>query len=404
MKRPELLVPAGNLEKLRTALLYGADAVYIGVAGLSLRTDRAEMDMDDLAVGIREAHERGAKVYGAMNTLAREEDLAQVARIAPCLREMGLDAVILSDPGVLRVVRRVTPDLPVHLSTQANTTNAEAVQFWLEQGVSRIVLARELTLTEVKAVAAAVPEVDLELFVHGAMCMAYSGRCFLSAYQNGRSANRGDCTQPCRWEYLLTEATRPDQPMLIQEDERFSYLLSSKDLRMIEFLPEILAAGVTALKIEGRMKTVYYVATVTRAYRRALDEMLRHHEGYKCSQEYLDELNKVSHRGYTTGFYFTQGMIGETSPDLKYQQTHDLVGTVLSYDANAGYVAVGVRNRLDREDEVELLLPETDIRLDPHQMIDEKGAPIATAHNGFTVRFPLDRPAPAGAVLRRRIY
>lgn len=403
MKQPELVVPAGNLEKLRTALLYGADAVYVGIAGLSLRTGRAEMDLDELKKGIRETHDRGRKIYGAMNTLARNEDLEQVAELAPYLQEMGLDAVIISDPGVLRLVRRVAPKLQIHLSTQANTTNAEAVQFWMEQGVRRLVLARELTLAEVGAVAKAVPEAEVELFVHGAMCMAYSGRCFLSAYRNGRSANRGDCTQPCRWEYVLTESTRSGDPFLLEADERYSYLMSSKDLRMIEFLPELLAAGVTAFKIEGRMKTVYYVAAVTRAYRWALDQLLRDPNEYKCRQEYLDELNKVSHRGYTTGFYFAEGKIQETSPDVNSRQTHDLVGTVQSHDAASGCVVVGVRNRLSQLDEVELLLPDATVRLDPQQMTDTKGLPVSLAHNGFLVRIPVDRPAPTGAVIRRTI-
>jgi putative protease len=233
MRRPELLIPAGNLEKLRTAVLYGADAVYTGVAGLSLRSSQAEMDLDQLATGIREAHQHRVKVYAALNMFARNEDLKTVTRVIPQLMEMGIDAVILSDPGVLSLVKELAPGLSVHLSTQANTTNEAAVRFWRNCGVRRIVLARELSLTEVGEVGQAVPEMELELFIHGAMCMAYSGRCFLSAYLTGRSANRGLCTHPCRWEYLLTESTRPGQPFILEEDQRYSYLMSSRDLCMI---------------------------------------------------------------------------------------------------------------------------------------------------------------------------
>jgi len=205
---------------------------------------------------------------------------------------------------MLRLIKSLAPQLPVHLSTQANTTNLEAVRFWQDQGVRRIILGRELNLKEVGEIAAAVPEMELEIFIHGAMCMAYSGRCYLSAFRNKRSANEGDCSQPCRWEYLLYESTRPSDPFIIEEDERYSYLLSSKDLCLIEYLSEVLASGVTSLKIEGRMKSAYYVAVVTRTYRQALDTLMRQKEKYKCRQEWIDELGTVSNRGYTAGFAF----------------------------------------------------------------------------------------------------
>ena len=255
MKKPELLIPAGNLEKLRTALLYGADAVYVGIAGLSLRSQSAEMSLAALATGVSEAHALKIKVYAAINTFARNADLKQARQMIPALADAGVDALIVSDPGMIRLIQTLTPNLPLHLSTQANTTNIEAVRFWRDQGVQRIILARELNLKEVGEIATAVPEMELELFVHGAMCMAYSGRCYLSAFRNHRNANQGDCSQPCRWEYLLHEATRPDAPLILQEDERYSYLLSSRDLCLIEYLPEIMVFGVTSLKIEGRMKS-----------------------------------------------------------------------------------------------------------------------------------------------------
>lgn len=275
MTKPELLIPAGNLEKLQTALLYGADAIYVGVAGLSLRAGSAEMSMPDLAAGVHKAHAKGVKVFAAVNTFARNADLEQAKKIIPALAAIGVDALIVSDPGMLRLIRRLSPQLPLHLSTQANTTNIEAVRFWLDQGVRRIILARELNLKDIGEIAAAVPEMELEIFIHGAMCMAYSGRCYLSAFRNRRSANEGDCSQPCRWEYLLHESTRPDDPLILQEDQRYSYLLSSRDLCLIEYLPEVLASGVTSLKIEGRMKSAYYVAVVTRTYRQALNALIQ---------------------------------------------------------------------------------------------------------------------------------
>ncbi len=399
----ELLIPAGNLEKLRTAVLYGADAVYAGVAGLSLRAESAEMNLEDLATGVAEAHAKGVKVHAALNTFARNADVERVGRVVPELAAIGVDAVILSDPGILRTVRRVAPTLPVHLSTQANTTNAEAVRFWRDQGVGRIVLARELTLEEIAAIHRAAPEVELELFVHGAMCVAYSGRCFLSAFRNRRSSNQGDCTQPCRWEYRLVESTRPGDPLILEEDDRYSYLLSSKDLRLIEHLPELAAAGVASLKAEGRMKSAYYVAVVTRTYRWALDALEREGEEYRCRPEWLEELDKISNRGYTTGFYFAGERINEVNPGVKYRQTHDLVGTVLAADRQMERILIGVRNRLKAGDEAELLLPGATVRLDTGAMTGEGGLPVSEAHNGYRVWLPLEIAAPEGAVIRRRM-
>jgi len=403
MKKPELLIPAGNLEKLRTALLYGADAVYVGIAGLSLRSPSAEMSLTDLATGIGEAHAREVKVYAAINTFARNADLEQARKMIPALAEAGVDALIVSDPGIIRLIRTLTAHLPIHLSTQANTTNIEAVRFWHDQGVRRIVLARELNLKEVGEIAAAVPEMELELFVHGAMCMAYSGRCYLSAFRNRRSANQGDCSQPCRWEYLLHESTRPNDPLIVQEDERYSYLLSSKDLCLIEYLPEVLESGVTSLKIEGRMKSAYYVAVVTRTYRQALDALTRQKEKYKCNQEWIDELTKISNRGYTTGFAFAEEKINETSSEIKYIQTHEPVGIVLQYDSVRKMMLIGVRNHLAAGDEVELLLPDYIIKTDTHILIDANGKPLKEANNDNQIYLPLEREVPIGAVLRKKI-
>jgi putative protease len=403
MKKPELLIPAGNLEKMRTAVLYGADAIYIGVSGLSLRAQSAEMSLADLTNGVREAHACGVKVYAAINTFARNNDLEQARRIIPELAAIPVDAVIVSDPGMIRLIRFLEPHLPIHLSTQANTTNIEAVRFWRDQGVKRIVLARELNLREIGEIAAAVPEVELELFVHGAMCMSYSGRCYLSAYRNQRSANEGDCTQACRWEYLLHELTRPGDPLVLEEDDRFSYILSSKDLCLIDHLPEVLATGVVSLKIEGRMKSTHYVAVVARTYRWAIDYLMQHPENYQCDPQWLTELNKISNRGYTTGFAFTEEKINETSPQIKYIQTSELAGTVLQYDQAQKRILVGVRNHLDAGDEVELLLPDDTIKIDTRLMADAEGKKLQEANNDNQIYLPLERKVPIGAVLRKEV-
>lgn len=404
MRRPELLIPAGNLEKLRTALLYGADAVYIGVPDLSLRGATAEMSINDLAAGVSEAHARGAMVYGALNTFARNRDLATVRRMIPGLLTTGVDALIISDPGLVRLIRGIAPHVPLHLSTQANTTNIEAVRFWQDQGIRRIILARELNLKEIGEIVAAVPGMELEIFIHGAMCMSYSGRCYLSAWRNKRSANQGDCTQPCRWEYRLTEATRPHDPLILQEDERFSYLLSSRDLCLIEYLPEVLATGVASVKIEGRMKSSYYVAVVTRTYRQALDAWSRQKEKYRSRPEWLNELKKISHRGYTTGFAFAEEKINECSPDLKNIQTHEPAGIVLGYDGHRKQMLISVRNHLKAGDNVELLFPQETLTIDTQTLIDDNGHITDEVHTGARIYLPCPGQIPPnGALLRKKI-
>jgi putative protease len=404
LKRPELLIPAGNLEKLRTAVLYGADAVYVGVSGLSLRASQAEFGMEDLETGIREAHLKNVKVYGAINIFAKNSDLILAERLIQQLADMNIDGFILSDPGILSLTRKLAPGVPLHLSTQANTTNREAVKFWQAQGVSRIVLARELSLAEISEIAVDCPGVELEIFAHGAMCMAYSGRCFLSAMRTGRSGNHGECTQPCRWEYLLVESTRPKDPWLLEEDQRYSYLLSSKDLCMIQYLPEILAAGICSLKVEGRMKSQYYVAVVTRAYRQVIDAFMKSSGQYQFNSEWLEELAKVSNRGFTTGFYFAEGRkIQETEPEVKYFQSHELIGTVLDYQPDNSRILMGVRNHLIATDSIELLLPGENLPLNMEAMTDTAGIPLREAHNGYEVYLPVTKKIPIGAVIRKKV-
>jgi putative protease len=403
LSKPELLIPAGNLEKLKTAVLYGADAVYTGIPGLSLRAGSAEMSLSDLDVSISYAHVNHVKVYGAINTFARNLDLIEVGRIIPQLSALNIDALIVSDPGIIRLIRTLAPDIAIHLSTQANTTNAEAVRFWRDQGVKRVVLARELNLKEIAEIAAAVPKMELETFVHGAMCMAYSGRCFLSAWRNNRSANQGDCTQPCRWEYKISESTRPDDPLVMEEDDRYTYLLSSKDLCLIEYLPELLASGITSLKIEGRMKSSYYVAVVTRTYRQALDALLADPVNFQCNPQWIDELAKVSNRGYTTGFAFAEEKIAATNPHIKNIQTHEPAGTVLKCDATHKRILLEAKNHLTADQELEILLPESTIKIEADAMTDLDGNKINEAHSGNRIYLPLEIDAPEGTLVRKII-
>lgn len=402
LRRPELLAPAGNLEKLRTALLYGADAVYVGIPGLSLRGTSAEMPLADIKLGIGEAHAKNVSVYGALNTFARNSDLERAKSLIPHLAESGLDALIVSDPGIIRLIRQIAPQIPLHLSTQANTTNSETVRFWQDQGICRVILARELNLEEIGKIAKATPEMELEIFVHGAMCLSYSGRCFLSSWRNRRSANEGDCSQPCRWEYLLQESTRPGEPLLLEEDERHSYLLSSKDLCLIAHLQEIIESGAFSIKIEGRMKSSYYTAVVTRSYRQALNELTGQIQQPLGLAHWIEELKTVSHRGYTTGFAFQTEKINETSPQIKNLQTHEPAGIVLNYDTSHKTILMEARNHLRAGEKLELLLPDETVFIDTKVIIDDRGKTINQAHAGNQIYIPVPVVAPKGALLRKK--
>lgn len=297
----ELLAPGGTLEKLVFALRYGADAVYASGTRYGMRAYAGNFSLDDLATGIAYAHSLGRKVYVTVNIIPHNEDLMGLPDYLRQLSEIGADAVILADPAVLLCARKVVPKMELHLSTQANAVNWQSVLFWAEQGIRRVILARELSLAEIGEISRRVPHVELEMFVHGAMCISYSGRCLISNYMTGRDANRGECAHPCRYNYALVEEKRPGQYFGIEEDERGSYIMNSKDLCLCPHLAQVLQTGVKGLKIEGRMKSVHYVATVTRAYRLALAALAR---GEEPPRELQGELQKVSHRAYTTGFAF----------------------------------------------------------------------------------------------------
>lgn len=294
MKKPEILAPAGNLEKLKTAIDYGADAVYLGGSKLNLRAFADNFTNEQIREGVEYAHSRGRKVYVTMNVFPHNTDLDGMEEYIRELADTGIDAIIVSDPAIIVTAKEVAPDLEIHLSTQANNVNWKAAKFWYNQGVQRIVLARELSLEEIKTIRANLPEdCDLEAFVHGSMCMSYSGRCLLSNYMTGRDSNRGACAQPCRYKYYLMEEKRPGEYFPVVEDEKGTYIMNSKDLCMIKHIPEVIEAGVHSLKIEGRMKSSYYVAAIVKAYRQAVDAYLADKENYEFKEEWMDILMQV---------------------------------------------------------------------------------------------------------------
>ncbi len=355
MDIPELLVPAGNLEKLEAALHYGADAVYLGVDRFSLRSQAGNLTLDELPDACEKAHAAGVRIYLTLNAFLRPGEESACQELLTRLRPIPVDAFIVADPGVLSLVRAVDPAREVHLSTQANTCNAAAAKFWQSVGVKRLNLARELTLEEIRTIASET-DLELEVFVHGAMCVAYSGRCLLSAALAGRSANQGNCAHPCRWEYRVEEALRPGDYHPIEEDERGTYLFNSYDLCLIEHLPELIQAGVHSLKIEGRMKSAYYVAAVTRVYRAALDAYRQDPQNYQFDPVWREELDKISHRPYGNGFLFGNDDAKVHPADSGYQRATDFVGVVLEDPAEHGCLIQG-RNRFESGEQLELFGP-----------------------------------------------
>lgn len=360
MKKPELLIPAGSLEILKTAVVYGADAVYIGGEAFGLRAKAKNFTNGQIRQGIEFAHGHGAKVYITANILAHNEDLPGVEQYFEELSGIRPDALIISDPGVFQIARRVLPDMEIHISTQANNTNYGTFLFWHQLGAKRVVSARELSLKELSEIRSAIPsELELESFIHGAMCISYSGRCLLSNYMAGRDANRGSCTHPCRWKYSVVEETRPGEIMPVYENERGTFLFNSKDLCMIEHIPALLEAGIDSLKVEGRMKTALYVATVTRAYRLAVDDYLSDPKRYRERLTlYKQEIGKCTHRQFTTGFYF-----GGTNEDSQiydnstYVKDYTYLGTVEETDAR-GLIHLEQKNKFSVGETIEIMKPD----------------------------------------------
>jgi U32 family peptidase len=352
---PELLAPAGTLEKLRFALHYGADAVYLGGGSFGLRSNAGNFTLDEMSTGLDLCHAVGAKAYLTINSYPHDNQLAALEQYLNDISQLPFDAYIISDPGVIRMVRRISPDRDIHLSTQANTINRESVLFWQDQGVKRVNLAREMTLEDIKATISSV-KVPCEVFTHGALCIAYSGRCLISSALTGRSANHGECTHPCRWSYNLVEERRPGEYFPVEEYDDGTFIFNSKDLCLLEYLPELIQAGVASLKIEGRMKGIHYLASVLRVYRAALDSYRQDQARYSASPEWFEELSKPSHRGYTTGFMLGAPQDVGQAYDNDYIRTHTIVGVVEEILPD-GKGVVGVRNQFFAGTEVELLGP-----------------------------------------------
>lgn len=369
--KSELLAPAGSLEKLKVAFLYGADAVYVGGKNFSLRQYADNFTAEELAEGIDYAHERQKKVYVAVNIFAKNADFPEAEKYFKFLERIGADAVLITDPGLIALCKKTAPGLEIHLSTQANTLNKYAVRFWAEQGVKRVVLARELGYEEIKEIAEYNPDVEIECFVHGAMCVSYSGRCLLSNYLSERNANRGECVQACRWRYELTAYGRDGDKLELTEDEHGAYILNSRDLNLLKELNKLSEAGVKSFKIEGRMKTVYYLATVVNAYRRAMDG------GDTNVSE--AELTKINHRAYTKAYFY-----GENDKTLNYdegqeQGEYEFAAWVIGYDD--GTALVEMRNRFAVGDELEVLSPGDSFlkKFVVGNMTDEDNVPVTDA-------------------------
>jgi putative protease len=352
----ELLAPAGSYEKLKFVLHYGADAVYLAGKAFSLRNYSENFDMDQMEAAIHLAHSYGAKCYVAVNIFARNQDLDALERYIQHISRLKPDGIIIADPAVVMLARRIAPALPIHLSTQANTTNGAAADFWHSQGVQRINLARELTLAEIAEIAAA-SRVDIEIFVHGAMCISYSGRCLLSNYMAQRPSNQGACCQPCRFQYAVMEALRPGEYFPVAEDDHGTYIFNSRDLCMLPHLPDIIRAGVRSVKIEGRMKGIHYAATSIKIYREAIDRFYQAPDTFEVAPYWQTELDKISIRSYCTGFYY--GNPDQVAPRLSAPSTspYQLVGNVIAPTRDDGLTAIEVRNRIRTGDRLELVKP-----------------------------------------------
>jgi putative protease len=406
IEKVELLAPAGDLEKLKIAIEYGADAVYIGGEFFGMRTAAKNFSMEDIAEGVEFAHKRGKKIYVTVNVIPHNEDFVGLDKYLKDLEKCGVDAVIVSDPGVISVVKEVLPNIEVHLSTQANTTNYLSANFWYKQGIKRVVLARELSFKEISEIKAKIPtDMQIETFVHGAMCISYSGRCLISNYMTGRDANRGSCAQSCRWNYSLVEEKRPGEYYPIYEDEKGTFFFNSKDLCMIEYIPEIIKSGVTSLKIEGRMKTAYYVATVVRAYRMAIDEFYKNPLEWKFNPMWLDELKKGSHRHFTTGFYVDKPQSTEQNYEsASYVRNYDFIGIVKSVQED-GLVITEQRNKMCVGDEIEIIGPNKETMYTKiEEMYDEEGNPIESApHPRQIVKLKLGVEVAENYMLRKEI-
>ena len=403
MKRPEILAPASSLEVLKTAVYYGADAIYIGGEMYGLRAKAKNFPMEDMKAGIEFAHKHGKKVYVTANITAHDRDLDGVEKYFQELKQIKPDALIISDPGVFTIARQVCPEIDIHVSTQANNVNYMTFRFWQKQGATRVVTARELSLQEIKDIDEHIPEdLEIETFVHGAMCISYSGRCLLSHYFTGRDANLGACTHPCRWKYHIVEQTRPGEYLPIEENERGTYIFNSKDLCMIEHIPELIEAGVDSFKIEGRMKTALYVAVVTRTYRQAVDDYLENPDKYYSRMEYYkEEISKCTYRQFTTGFFF-----GPTTHETQiydnntYVQEFVYLGRI-DHVNDDGKAVFYQKNKFSVGDTIELMMPDgTNVSANVLEMENIYGPVESCPHPGEEIQIRLVVPVEPGLIMR----
>ncbi|TDO92233.1 putative protease [Halanaerobium saccharolyticum] len=406
MNKVELLAPAGSLEKLKTAILFGADAVYCGGLNFGLRAGADNFTVEELEAGIEFAHQRDKKVYMTLNMIPHNRELAQLPEYIEQIKKLKLDALIISDPGVFAFVKKEMPEMEIHISTQANNVNWASALFWAEQGAERIILARELSRNEIEEIADKTEgKIELEYFVHGAMCISYSGRCLLSNYFVGRDANKGDCAQSCRWKYHLVEEKRPGEYYPIEENDQGTFIMNSRDLNLAEEIPELIELGLSSLKIEGRMKSVHYAATVVNTYRQLIDQYYENPENFEADPELLAELRKISHRDYTKGFYYGKpGSEGQRYESSSYLRTYDFMGVIKDYDSTQAEAVVEVRNKIFKGDQLELVAPgQKSFTITADYLLDEEGEEIEAApHPKQLIKIPLASEVPAGTLLRRQ--
>lgn len=406
LKKPELLAPAGNMDKLKKAFAYGADAVYIGGEEYSLRVAADNFTMRQMAEAVDYAHNLGKKVYLTANVIPHNADVEDYALYIAEGAATGVDAAIISDLGLFQITKEVCPELDIHISTQANNVNYKSAEVWHKLGAKRVILARELSLEEIKVIRSKVsPKLELEAFVHGAMCMSYSGRCLLSNYMANRDGNGGNCAQPCRWKYYLMEEKRPGQYMPVYENERGTFIFNSKDLCMIEHIDKLFETGLDSFKVEGRVKSEYYVATVMQAYRAAIDRYYSDPENYETDSAWLEELKKVSHRDYTTGFFFEKPKSdAHNYADSSYIRDYELLGIVKEYNKERGMVSVVQKNRFFTGTEVEFLRPHGEFfKQKIEYMEDENHIEIDVANKPQSiVHIKTDLPMEPESMMRAR--
>lgn len=407
-KRPaiELLAPAGDMEKLKTAVYYGADAVYFGGEMFSLRAGAGNLSVPEIREAMDFLHARGARGYMTINIYPHNEHLNLLRNYLMEIKDIPVDAFLVSDPGVMTILKEIIPDAEIHLSTQANTTNYMTARFWASMGVKRIVTAREMSLKEIREMRDQLPdEVEIESFVHGAMCISYSGRCLMSNFMTGRDANMGACTHPCRWKYSIVEEKRPGEYYPIEEDSHGSYIMNSRDLCMLDGIPDLAAAGVSSLKIEGRMKSAYYVATVVSAYRTALDHYLADPDNYQYDPAWFTELCKASHREFTHGFYYNK----PSAEDQNYQSSdyireYSFVGMVKGVEPETGFALVEQRNKFSIGDEIEIFGPGVPFTKEViTEMYNQEGEPVESApHPQEIIKLKLSTPVKENYILRMK--